>query len=60
MWGGGSGGLEERIRNSSRRISRERRRLQRVATESAEKVTGLKRKMEELTSEVVVVKAGAD
>ena len=31
-----------------------------MATESAEKVTGLKRKVEELTSEVVVVKEGAD
>ena len=31
-----------------------------MATESAEKVTGLKRKVEELTSEVGVVKEGAD
>ena len=44
--GGDSGGLEERMINSSRRIIRERSRLLRAATESAEKVTGLKRKVE--------------
>ena len=57
--GGDSGGLEERIINSSRRISRERSRLLRAATESGEKVTGLKRKVDELTGEVGVVKEGA-
>ena len=58
--GGGSGGIEERVSNSSRRISRERRRLQRVATESTEKVVGLKRKVDELSSEVVLARVGQE
>ena len=58
--GGGSGGLEAGISKSSRRISRERRRLQWVATESAEKVTGLKRKVDELSSEVVLARVGQE
>ena len=52
--------MEQQVSVSLRRISRERSRLLRAATESAKKVTGLKRKVDELTSEVVVAKEGSD
>ena len=58
--GGGSGRLEERINNSTRRIGRERGRLQYVVVESAEKVAGLKRKVDELTGEVVSARVGVE
>ena len=48
------------INKSSRRISRERQRLRMFAVESTEKVSGLKRKVDELTSEVVIAREGAE
>ena len=65
--GGGNGGLEERVDNSARRRVRERMRvrredeiLQRAVIESAEKVTGLKRRVDELSTEVVSANDGAE
>ena len=58
--GGGSEGLEERINNSTRRIDRERARLQRAAGVYVEKVAGLRRKVGDLSSEIVNARDGVE